>query len=317
VALLVIVVCGTAGFVGLGYSFVDALFQTVVTISTVGFREVHNFGAPGEIFSIFLIVAGVGTAAYTFSVLIDSFVEGHLTDLVARRRMERRIESLNGHVILCGWGRVGQAIARHVAGADQDMVVVDQVSERLPPAPALTVQGDATDDAVLKSAGIGRAGVLVTALAADPENLYVTLTARSLCPDLFIVARAYADSSVDKLLQAGANRVVNPANIGGARMAAFALQPHVAEFVDVVMHDGSLEFRLEEVSVPKGSPLDGQTLRDARIRHRTGALVLAMRNEAGEFMTNPSPDVEITAGHTLIAIGTSNQLEALSQSVHP
>jgi len=196
------------------------------------------------------------------------------------------------------------------------MVVVDLLPERLPPAPALAVQGDATDDAVLRTAGIGRAGVLVTALAADPENLYVTLTARSLCPDLFIVARAYADSSVDKLLQAGANRVVNPANIGGARMAAFALQPHVAEFVDVVMHDGSLEFRLEEVSVPQGSPLDGRTLRDARIRDRTGALVLAMRNEAGEFMTNPSPDVEITAGHILIAIGTGSQLEALSRSMN-
>jgi voltage-gated potassium channel len=314
-ALLVIVVCGTAGFMGLGYSFVDAVFQTVVTVTTVGFREVHNFGAPGEIFSIFLILAGVGTAAYTFSVLIDSFVEGHLTDLVARRRMERRIESLSGHVILCGWGRVGQAIASHVAGSDQDMVVVDLLPERLPPAPALTVQGDATDDVVLTTAGIERAGVLVTALAADPENLYVTLTARSLCPDLFIVARAYADSSVDKLLQAGADRVVNPANIGGARMAAFALQPHVAEFVDVVMHDGSLEFRLEEVSVPQGSPLDGRTLRDARIRAQTGALVLALRNEAGEFMTNPSPDVKIHAGHILIAIGTGSQLAALSESI--
>ncbi len=316
-ALLVIVVCGTAGFVGLGYSFVDALFQTIVTITTVGFREVHNFGAPGEIFSIFLILAGVGTAAYTFSVLVDSFVEGHVTDLVARRRMERRIENLRGHLILCGWGRVGQAIARQVAGTDHDMVVVDVSPARLPPTPALTVQGDATDDAVLRAAGIERAGVLVTALNADPENLYVTLTARSLCPDLFIVARANADASIDKLVQAGADRVVNPAGVGGARMAAFALQPHVAEFVDVVMHDGSLEFRLEEVPVPQGSPLDGRTLRDARIRDRTGALVLAMRDEAGEFTTNPSPDLKIEAGHILIAIGTGTQLEALSRSMHP
>lgn len=316
-ALLIIVVCGTAGFIGLGYSFVDALFQTIVTITTVGFREVHNFGTPGEIFSIFLILAGVGTAAYTFSVLIDSFVEGHVSDLVARRRMERRIENLRGHVILCGWGRVGQAIARHVAGADHDMVVVDISPERQPPAPALSVQGDATDDAVLKAAGIERAGVLVTALNADPENLYVTLTARGLCPELFIVARAYADSSVEKLLQAGADRVVNPSNIGGARMAAFALQPHVAEFVDVVMHDGSLEFRLEEIPVPDGSPLEGRTLRDARIRGRTGALVLAMRNKDGEFMTNPGPDVQIQAGHILIAIGTGTQLDALTRSIRP
>ncbi len=316
-ALLVIVVCGTAGYVGFGFGFVDALFQTVVTITTVGFREIHTFDSAEEIFTIFLILAGVGTAAYTFSVLIDSFVEGHLTDLVTRRRMERRIENLEDHVILCGWGRVGQAIAHHVAGAEREMVVVDMSPERLPPAPALTVHGDATDDAVLRTAGIERAGVLVTALSADPDNLYVTLTARSLCPKLFIVARAYADSSVEKLVQAGADRVVNPSNIGGARMAAFALQPHVAEFVDVVMHDGSLEFRLEEVPVPRGSQLDGRTLRDARIRDRTGALVLAMRNETGEFMTNPGPDVKIHAGHILIAIGTGSQLEALTRSMRP
>ncbi len=316
-ALLAVVVCGTAGFLGFGYSLVDALFQTVVTVTTVGFGEVHKFGTGAELFSIFLILAGVGTAAYTFSVLIDSFVEGHLTDLWARRRMERRIENLEGHVILCGWGRVGKAITRNVTGADHDLVVVDISADRLPPAPALIVQGDATDDAVLRAAGIERAGVLVTALNADPDNLYVTLTARRLCPELFIVARAYADISVEKLLQAGADRVVNPSNIGGARMAAFALQPHVAEFVDVVMHDGSLEFRLEEVPVPDGSPLDGRSLRDAHIRDRTGALVLAMRNEEGDFMTNPGPEVQIHAGHILIAIGTGTQLEALSRSIRP
>jgi voltage-gated potassium channel len=159
--------------------------------------------------------------------------------------------------------------------------------------------------------------VLVTALNADPDNLYVTLTARRLCPELFIVARAYADSSVEKLTQAGADRVVNPSNIGGSRMAAFALQPHVAEFVDVVMHDGSVEFRLEEVPVPDGSPLDGRTLRDAHIRDETGALVLAMRNKDGEFITNPGPEMQIHAGHILIAIGTGTQLEALSRTICP
>jgi voltage-gated potassium channel len=316
-ALLVIVICGTAGFMGLGFGFVDALFQTVVTVTTVGFGEVRKFGTAAELFSIFLILAGVGTAAYTFSLLIDSFVEGHLTELVARRRMDRRIQNLSGHLILCGWGRVGQAIADHVTGAGHAMVVIDMRPDRLPPAPALTLQGDATDDAVLKDAGIQKAGVLVTALSADPDNLYVTLTARSLCPDLFIVARAYSDSSVEKLIQAGANRVVNPSNIGGARMAAFALQPHAAEFVDVVMHEGSLEFRIEELQVPQGSPLDGRTIGETRIRDKTGVLVLAMRNEAGEFMTNPSAHEKIHAGHILIAIGTGSQLATLSETIQP
>ncbi len=231
--------------------------------------------------------------------------------------MERRIAAMHDHIVLCGWGRVGRAIARYVTGAGYEIVVVDMSAERLADVPGNTVQGDATDDAVLRSAGIERAHVLVTALNADPDNLYVTLTARSLCPDLFIVSRANTDSAVPKLQQAGANRVVNPQNIGGARMAAFAIQPHVAEFVDVVMHDGSLEFRLEELPVPPGSPLDGKTLRDSRIRDRTGALVLAMRDESGDFTTNPPPGTRIQAGQILIAIGTSSQLEALSDSVGP
>jgi voltage-gated potassium channel len=315
VALFAILIAGTAGYLGLGYGFVDAVFQTVITITTVGFREVHNLTTAGEVFTIFLIILGVGTAAYTFSVLIESVVEGHLSDLVGRRRMERRIGAMNKHIVLCGWGRVGRAIARYVVGAGQEIVVVDNSADRLSDAPHNTVLGDATDDSVLKRAGIERAHVLVTALNADPDNLYVTLTARSLCPDLFIVSRANTDSATPKLLQAGADRVVNPQNIGGARMAAFAIQPHVAEFVDVVMHDGSLEFRLEELPVPSGSPLDGQSLRDTRIRDRTGALVLAVREPDGTFTTNPGPTTEIRAGQILIAIGTGSQLEALSQSV--
>jgi voltage-gated potassium channel len=174
------------------------------------------------------------------------------------------------------------------------------------------VQGDATMDEVLKEAGIDRARVLVTALNTDAANLFVTLTARSLRPDLFIVARARLESSEAKLTQAGADRVVNPQGIGGARMAAFVLQPHVAEFLDVVMHDGSLEFRLEEIPLPDQSPLAGKSLRDAHIRDSTGALILALRDATGEFTTNPPPETELCAGQILIAIGTDTQLRALA-----
>jgi voltage-gated potassium channel len=248
-------------------------------------------------------------AAYTFGVSIDTVVEGYLDGTFGRRRMQRRIGVMHGHMILCGWGRVGQAIARR-AGAG-DLVVVDASADRIAAIGGLYVHGDATSEEVLAAAGIDRARVLVTALNTDADNLYVTLTARSMAPGLFIVSRAASESAVGKLVQAGADRVVNPQDLGGARMAALAYQPHVAEFLDVIMHDGSLEFRLEEVEVPPGSPLAGQTLRSARIHDRTGTLVLAMRHPDREFRTNPPPTAEIAGGEILIVIGDSSQVAAL------
>jgi voltage-gated potassium channel len=224
--------------------------------------------------------------------------------------MQREIDAMEQHLILCGWGRVGQALARHLMAA-MDVVVVDASPERIATVTAPYVQGDATDDRVLREAGVDRARVLVTALNTDADNLYVTLTARSMAPNLFIVSRAASESAVPKLLYAGADRVVNPQDLGGARMAAFAIQPHVAEFLDVVMHDGSLEFRLEQIEVPLGSPLAGETLRSARVHDRTGTLVLAMRHPGKDFRTNPPPTAEIVGGEVLIVIGDADQVDAL------
>ena len=234
--------------------------------------------------------------------------------------MDRRIARIAGHVIVCGFGRVGRNLAHFVTGAGQDVVLIDNDPDRAALAEesgVLVVRGDATSDEVLKEAGIERARVLVTTLTTDADNLFVTLTARSVRPDLFIVARARVESSEAKLAQAGANRVVNPQGIGGARMAAFVLQPHVAEFLDIVMHDGSLEFRLEEVPLPAGSPLAGRSLRDAHIRDYTGALILALRDSGGEFTTNPPPETVLEAGQILIAIGTEVQLKALADAARP
>ena len=230
--------------------------------------------------------------------------------------MDRQIGRMSGHVIVCGFGRVGRNLAHYLAGTDQEVVVIENDPARAAAARESTpvVPGDATSDEVLREAGIDRARVLVTALNTDADNLFVTLTARSLREDLFIVARARVESSEAKLAQAGADRVVNPQRIGGARMAAFVLQPHVVEFLDVVMHDGSLEFRLEEVPVPQGSPLAGRSLREAQIRDSTGALVLALLDGEGEFTTNPPPETVLRAGQILIAIGTAGQLEALADA---
>jgi voltage-gated potassium channel len=312
VALAGIVVVGTVGYVVLGLGLLDALYQTVTTITTVGFREVQPLDDAGQLFTIVLILAGVGTALYTLTVGLELIVEGHLGAAMEKRRMEKRIEALQDHVILCGWGRVGRAIARELAEARRELVIVDNDPERV-----ATIEfhpfvlGDATSDDVLRLAGIERAAALVAALSTDAENLFITLSGRALRPDLFIVARAREESSTEKLTRAGADRVVNPQEIGGARMAAFLLHPHVTEFLDVVMRDRSIELRLEEVPVAGGSPFVGQTLRRALVRERTGALILALRHVDGTFLTNPDPDTELVVGQILIAIGTDAQLRSL------
>ena len=229
--------------------------------------------------------------------------------------MDRSIADMSGHVIVCGWGRVGQRIARDIVLAGRTVVVIEQDPDRIATIDVPYIEGDATDEAVLAQASIGTASSLVAAVDADAVNLYITLTGRSLRPDLFIVARARGASAESKLVQAGADRVVNPQYIGGERIAALVLQPSVADFLDVVMHDGSLEFRLEEVTVSESSPIAGRSLRDAHLRDRTGALVLAMRDADGRFHTNPAPDTKIVPSEVLIAIGTAVQLKALRHEV--
>ena len=314
VALGGVVIAGTVGYVALGFGFLDALYQTVTTITTVGFREVEPLDGAGQIFTMVLILAGAGTALYTLTMLIETLVEGHIGAAMERRRMDRSVASLHGHVIVCGWGRVGRAAARDLESARQQVVVVDSDPERVASIPqgALYVAGDASDDDVLRSAGIERAAALVSAVSTDAANLFITLSARSLRPELFIVAHAREESTGDKLLRAGANRVVNPQEIGGARIAAFVSRPRVTEFLDVVMHTGATELLLEEVKLPTDSWLVGISLGEARVRDRTGALVLAVHDERDGLISNPTASAMMKPGQTLIAIGTPTQLERLA-----
>jgi voltage-gated potassium channel len=313
--LFTVLVLGTIGYVGFGFGFVDAMYQTVTTVATVGFREIRPLSTGGKFFTMALILVGVSSTLYAFSVLIETLIEGRLLDLLGRRRMERKITSMHDHVIVCGWGRVGRSIATEISEAGRPLVVVDNDGDRLADCPHPTVIGDATEDAVLTTAGIERAAALIAGVDADAANSFIILSARAMRPDLFIVARARSLDSEEKLRRAGADRVVNPQHIGGARMAAFVLRPHVAEFVDVVMHDRNLEFRLEELSIRGSSPIAGKTLRDARVRDRTGALVLAVRESQGNLRTNPSPDSTVEAGDLVIAIGTESELRALAELI--
>lgn len=309
--VVVVFVVGTIGYWAFGMTPSDAVYQTVTTIFTVGFRELHPFSTAEQWFTMLIIVTGVGTALYTFTLGVQLVVEGELHQLVGRRRMDRTIARLRDHVILCGWGRVGRAVAEDLARSGKDVVVVDIDAERLREVAHPTVLGDATLDATLRAAGIEQASALVAALTADAENLFVTLSGRSLNDRLFIVARAREEESVPKLTRAGADRVVNPQELGAARMASFVVRPHVAEFIDVVMHERSMEFRMQEVEIGNGSPLAGKSLREADLRRRADVLVLALRQVDGTFTTNPDPDTIIEPKHVIIAVGTSDDLARL------
>ncbi|HEU5301121.1 MAG TPA: potassium channel protein [Acidimicrobiia bacterium] len=312
-ALLAVMALGTVGYVAFGFTVLEGLYQTVTTVTTVGFREVQPLGDGAQVFTIVLILVGVGTALYTLSAFIETLLEGQMQGAFGRQRMERKINGMRDHVIICGWGRVGRAIAKELDAAGQEYVVVDADDERLETVEGPSVLGDATADDVLEQAGVRRARALVAALDNDAGNLFVTLSARSFGSDLFIVGRVRIEDNEEKLRRAGADRVINPQSIGGARAGAFLLQPHVTEFLDVVMHDAEIEFRLEEVKVPERSALAGASIRDAHIRDRTGALVLAVRQPDHSFITNPAPEHHIEAGQVLIVIGTKEELAALDQ----
>lgn len=315
--VMAVMVVGTIGYWAFGFSLLDAMYQTITTITTVGFRELEEFGTAEKWFTMGLIVVGVSTVLYSFTLVVQTVVEGQLREFVGRRRMDRQIKNMTGHTIVCGWGRVGAAVAQDLERAGEGVVVIDADTERVRDVPYPTVLGDATRDEVLKEAGIERAKSLIAALDGDAANLFVTLSGRDLVPGLFIVARARADESVPKLEHAGADRVVNPQELGAARMASFVASPNVAEFVDVVMHERSLEFRMQEFDIEVGSPIAGKTLRNANIREESGALVLALRDTKGTFTTNPKGDTRIEHHHVVIAVGTDEDLARMATLVSP
>ncbi|TDT15575.1 voltage-gated potassium channel [Ilumatobacter fluminis] len=313
--VVTIFVVGTIGYVILGLALLDAMYMTITTITTVGYREITgpDVTVPEKIFTMILIVVGVSTVLYTFTLTIQSVVEGQLREFVGRRRMDKKISQMHDHVIVCGWGRVGKAVATDLHHSGREVVVVDVDENRLRGIALPTVAGDATEDSVLRAAGIERAFGLIAALDGDAENLFVTLSSRAARPDLFIVARARQDESVAKLQRAGADRVVNPQELGAARMASFVVQPNVAEFIDITMHERSMDFRMQELEISEHSSLAGVTLREANLRQRAGVLVLALRGDDGTFNTNPDPDTVLHARNVIIAVGTVDALEKLDE----
>lgn len=315
-ALVVITVVGIFGYVVFeGWSFTDALYMTVITLTTVGYREVRALDTSGQLWTMLLLITGVGTLFYAAVSSVELVVEGTVRGYFGRRRVQAAISRLDGHYILCGYGRVGKQVAREFAADDVPFVVVEQdhdVMEECLAEGNLALLGEASDDEVLQEAGILRAGGLIAAVDSDADNVFVVLSARKLNPKLHIVARASSEESAAKLEMAGADRTLSPYAVGGRRLASLATQPLVVDFLDVVTRgEKGIEFRLEVFFVPEDATIAGRTIGELEIGERTGAIVLAIRTTEGTFDTTPLADVRLRAGDTLIVLGSRGQTERL------
>lgn len=320
VALGIVVLGGAVGFYliegGRGWTPIDALYMSVITVATVGFGEVHDLDQSGRLFTVLLILCGVGAFTYTITSVGNYLIAGELQGFLEQRRMEKTTKQLSDHYIVCGFGRMGQQVADEFRREGRAVVVVDSSEDGVARAraegfPALV--GDAGDDETLQAAGVARARGLVTAIDDDARNVLVVLSARALNERLLIVSRANMAVTESKLVTAGANRVLWPYGLSGRRLAQMALRPHVVEFLELVMHDEELELLMEELTVAIGSALEGCAIQAAGIRGATGTTIVALRQRTGKMVVSPPPDTVLQAGDIVVALGTREQLERLEK----
>ncbi len=319
ILLAALTAVGTLGYVILESApMFDAFYMTVITISTVGFAEVIDLSTVGRTLSVFLVVLGVGLVFYTAAAAVELIIANQ-----PRRRkkaLERNIGSLQDHYIVCGFGRVGRNAWSHIVDDQKPVVVIDNDPDRVDAATAagaLAIEGDATHNETLERAGIARAAGLIASVAQDSDNLVIVLTARTASPDLLITARANEGEAEEKLVMAGADRVVAPPKVGGHRLASLVLHRELADFVDLVHAGRMVEFKVEEFVIDGESPLDGVSLRDSQIRGRSGAMAFAVEEPGGGLIVNPDPGLEFTNGSRVVAIGTDDQLRLLRSLVNP
>lgn len=296
----------------------DAFYMTVITVSTVGYREVRPLSSGGEVFTVVLIFGGVGTVFYTVTQLAAVMVEGGLHRRFEQRRVTRMLEKIKDHFILCGCGRIGSIIAEELRRQAVPFVVIERSPERAQDAVSrgwLAVEADASEEGVLKRVGIDRARGLITAVGTDAENVYTVLTARELRPDLFIIARVESDEAEHRLRRAGANRVISPYQIGATHMVQTALRPAVVDFVQLATTFGHLDLSMEQVRVREQSRLVGKSIIDAGIRQRFGVIVVAIRRGDGTMEFNPAPESVVLAGDELVVLGRPESVKALEDTV--
>ena len=318
IVLLTIFIIGTFGFHFIeGWSFVDSFYTTIITLATVGYGDFTPRTAEGKMFAVFVIIFGVGTMLYSFGLISETVIEVRLRRLLGRGKLEKTIEKMNNHYIICGGGRIGFLICRELIEGKMPCVVIDnnpEVIQKAQDEGFICFKGDATQDKILIEAGIKRAKGIVCVLPSDAENLYVILTAKELNQQIYIISRSEEEESEHRLLRAGADRVMSPYTLGGVRMAMAILRPAMLDFIEITTRQQSLELRMEEISICKGSPFITQSLEDSGIRKRYGLIIVAVKKDSGKMIFNPMANYIIAEGDRLIAMGEDENVKQFSEA---
>jgi voltage-gated potassium channel len=317
--LLMLISGGTIGFMTIeGWRMLDAIYMTVITLGTVGFKEVHDLSDGGKMFTMGLIVVGVSVIGYIVGSLAQIMFEGQIQRIVGRKKVEKKIDALKEHYIICGFGRIGSLICKEFKANGLAFVIVEKSvegAEKLNEDGYLYMKGDATVDETLLKAGIKRAKGLISVVTSDSENVYITLTARGLNPDLYIMARSGEEGSDIKLMRAGANKVVSPYTIGGNRMAQSILRPNVVDFIEIATGREHLELQMEEISIPVHSAFVGETLVSSGFRKEIGVIIFGIKNSHGKMVFNPHSQTKIDGNDTLIVLGDPDAIHKLEDLV--
>jgi voltage-gated potassium channel len=303
-----------------GWNLADSIYMTVITISTIGYGEIHQLHESGRIFTIFLIFFGVGLSLYVAGALVQFIVEGQIRTILGRRRLDKRINRLKNHYIVCGYGRIGKVICDILRKKPFKVVVIEKDKELIPfmeEDGLLYISGDTVDESNLQKAGIDRAKGVIAALATDADNVFLVLTAKQLNPGIFIMARASNNDVKSKLIAAGAEIVESPYEMGAENMAQKIIRPTVTSFLDLALTHHRKDIQMEEIPVCPSSPLANIMLKDSGIRQEYNLIIIAIKKADDKMLFNPSFETKIKAGDTLIAVGKDKNLQQLEKALNP
>lgn len=318
---IILIALGTAGYMWIEkWTMLDALYMTVITVSTIGYGEVHAVSPEGRVFTLVLIVLGVGFFLYVIGNVVQFLVEGRIREVLGRHKLDKQINELDNHYIVCGYGRMGRALCRYLTQKHLRFVAIENNEHRIPVMNEdgiLYIAGEATAEENLRKAGIKKASNLITALGTDADNVLLVLLAKGLNPNLYVVARASQNAAKKPLYTAGADVVVSPFDVGARRMAHAVLRPNVIRFLEMAFADESIDIHIEEISIAESSKLVDQSLQESGIRQNYDLNILSIVQADGTMVFNPSAATQIRAGGSVIAVGKSKNLAELEKVLNP